>query len=172
MMFMLSIDIQITFETPVHIGATGNREAVARDLRGRPCIRASTLRGAHRAATEQAAAALGLSVCKAPIAHRMCQPISGEPFCAVCRIFGSPWLPGKIYHRELITTEAPQIEAQTRVSRSRRRGVRLTAYDDRREVLPAGTTFAGQIDHLLGDEASLGLALAGLRSIHAMGSGN
>src|SRR5260221_13665857 len=98
MMFMLSINLQITFETSVHIGGTDNLEAVARDQRGRPCLRASTLRGAHRAATEQAAAALGLSVCEAPVAHRVCQSISGQPVCAVCRIFGSPWLPGKIYH--------------------------------------------------------------------------
>lgn len=174
-MLMLTLDLKITLETPLHIG-TGDESAspptVTRDVRGRPCIRAVTLKGIHRATTEQIAAALGLTVCNPPLAWRMCQPLAGETACAVCRIFGSPWLPGRVFYRDLTTTATPVVDTRIRASQSRRRRVRLSIYEQPREVLPVGATFTGQVNHLLSDNAALALALAGLRSMTALGAGN
>jgi hypothetical protein len=172
---MLTLDLKITLETPLHIGTGEESEIaqpVARDSRGRPCIRASTLKGIHRAATEQIAAALGLSVCDATLARRMCQPLPGETACAVCHIFGSPWLPGRIFYRDLTTNAAPVVDTRVRAAQSRRRHVQLSIDEQAREILPASVTFAGQVNHLLSENVSLALAIAGLRSIRALGAGS
>jgi hypothetical protein len=101
----------------------------------------------------------------------MCQPLAGETACAVCRSFGSPWLPGRIFYRDLTTNAAPIVENRIRAAQTRRRRVRLSVYEQQWEILPAGVTFSGQINHLLSDNGSLALAVAGLRSITAIGAG-
>src|SRR6185295_12658314 len=73
---MLRIALKIVLNQPLHIGA-GDRDkmlSLARDALGRPCIPASTVKGAHRTATEQFATSLGLRVCAPPLASQMCQP--------------------------------------------------------------------------------------------------
>lgn len=175
------IELKITFHTPLHVGG-GDTSAdgvklFARDVRGRPCIPASTLKGLHRASTERIAAAIGLRVCHPPDAAQLCHSTAATSACAVCRIFGSPWLPGSLRYRDLVlpnatTSVTPIIETRETAAQSRRRGVRLRYESSRREVLPAGTTFSDHIDYLLGDPALLGLALAGLRAITVIGSGN
>lgn len=145
---------------------------VARDVRGRPCIPAMTLKGAHRASAEQIARALGLAVCGAPIPDHMCYPLPGESACLVCRIFGSPWLPGKVFYRDLVINAQPVIDSRVMAAQSRRRRVRLESRTVQRELLPAPQTLTGRVDHLLADPVLLGLALAALRSITALGQGS
>jgi hypothetical protein len=167
---MASIDLKITFTTPVHIGDGSADGTVARDTRGRPCIRAATLKGLHRAATEQIAAGLGFAICNAPA--RLCHPLPGQPACPVCRIFGSPWLAGVVYYRDLVAEQTPTMEAASVAPQSRHRRVKIGLYTRKREVLPAGLALAGRIDHLINEPPLLALALIGLRSIRAVGAGN
>ncbi len=173
---MATIDLTITFSTPLHIGngtqtgPSGPVNTIVRDGRGRPCIPAVTLKGLHRAATEQIAAGLGLTICDAPIAAHMCHPTHGQEACAVCRIFGSPWLPGVIFHRDLTTTATPIVGTSVSAPQSRRRRVRMALHNRNREALPGGLALSGRIDHMIQDTALLALALAGLRSITAIGA--
>ncbi len=161
---MLILDLQITFESALY--------SFVRDSRGRPCIPAATLKGAHRFQTEQIAAALGLRICTPPIPEAMCQPLGagGQSACVVCRIFGSPWLPGSIYYQALAATTTPTIAMVVTVSQSRQRRVQLERHVTQRAALPAGTRFQAQLNHRINDPALLGLALAGLRSITAFGA--
>src|SRR5215208_5713000 len=98
---MSAIELKITMLSPLHIGigtpGASDEQAApfVRDARGRLCIPASTLKGTHRAAAEQLASGLGLQIWGAPVASRMCHPLRGQSGCPVCRIFGSPWLPGR-----------------------------------------------------------------------------
>ncbi len=173
---MASIDLKITLQAPLHIGA-GSRTAdgtapFARDARGRPCIPASTLKGVHRSATERIAAALGLPMCGAPDASRMCHPTGGQAACVVCRIFGSPWLPGKIYYRDLVANVKLLTVTRFVVPQSRRRRVQIERRHLNHEVLPGDTQFSGRLDCQVRDAALLALMLAGLRSITLIGGGS
>lgn len=170
---MATIELKIVLKGPLHIGgdqAAGSAEPFARDGRGRPCIPASTLKGSHRAATEQIAAALGFKVCNAPVLTQMCHPINNETGCVVCRIFGSAWLPGKVLYRDLALSGAPLTETCIAAPQSRRRQVRIGQHRASREIISDPTTLTGRIDHLIHDPALLGLALAGLRAITALGA--
>jgi CRISPR/Cas system CSM-associated protein Csm3 (group 7 of RAMP superfamily) len=171
---MATIDLKITLQTPLHIGTDSATTVTARsvrDARGRPCIPASTLKGLHRSATERVAAALGLPICGAPVASHMCHPIGGQAACVVCRIFGSPWLPGKVVYRDLVVNVTPLIETRFVVPQSRRRRVQIERRRVEYEILPGGTLFSGRLDILFQDSALLALALAGLRAITVIGSG-
>jgi CRISPR/Cas system CSM-associated protein Csm3 (group 7 of RAMP superfamily) len=105
-------DLRITFDAPLHSGATAQRAdspgigvaPITRDPKGRVCIRAATLKGIHRAATEQVALSLNLMACDSTVPQHMCQPAGKQSFCPICRTFGSPWLPGKVYYRDLTVT--------------------------------------------------------------------
>lgn len=168
------IDLKLTLDSPLHVGSTGSANAgetqpVARDARGRPCIPATTLKGLHRAATEGIALALELPVCNAP--SQMCQPMNGQTACVVCRIFGSPWLPGIVRYRDLVVTGAPRIETRVTVPQSRRRRVQLDRVVVNREILPVGLKLNGRIEMLTHDLALIALALVGLRSVMALGGG-
>jgi hypothetical protein len=169
---MATIELTITLKGPLHVGgnpAAGDSVPFARDTRGRPCIPATTLKGLHRAATEQVAIALGLKVCHSPILSQMCHPINSETGCVVCRIFGSAWLPGKVFYRDLALTVPPHTEARIAAPQSRRRQVRIGQHATSREIISGPLTLTGRIDHLIHDSALLGLALAGLRAITALG---
>lgn len=170
---MLRIAVRITFEQPLHIGA-GNRDnpsALVRDPQGRPCIPAATLKGVHRVATEQIATALGLQICRPPLASQMCQPTGGLA-CPICRIFGAHWLPGAIRYADLLPGSAvtPQIEQVAHAPHSRRRRVMLKADTSAREVVRAGSIFAGRIDLLTHDADLLALTVAGLRAVNTIGA--
>ena len=170
---MATIEFKILVRRLLHIGGNktpGSPAPFARDSRGRPYVPASTLKGLHRATTEQVAAALGLKVCRAPIASQMCHPLNGENACAVCRIFGSPWLSGKLFYRDLPLTVAPVVATRVGAPQARQRRVQLGQCNASREVIPGPLTLTGHIDHLLHDPALLGLALAGLRAITALGA--
>jgi CRISPR/Cas system CSM-associated protein Csm3 (group 7 of RAMP superfamily) len=168
------IDLKITLDSPLHIGGgnttPGAPQPIVRDARGRPCIPATTLKGLHRAATEGIAVALELPICNVP--SPTCQPLNGQAACVVCRIFGSPWLPGIVRYRDLIATATSAVQTETRVTtpQSRRRRVQLDRVTISREVLPAGLTLNGRIELLTQDRALIALALAGLRSVFAWGA--
>jgi CRISPR/Cas system CSM-associated protein Csm3 (group 7 of RAMP superfamily) len=170
---MATIELTIMLKGPLHVGggpaSARNVVPFARDARGRPCIPATTLKGLHRAATEQVAIALGLKVCHSPVLSQMCHPINSETGCVVCRIFGSAWLPGKVFYRDPALTVPPLTETRIAAPQSRRRQVRIERHATRREIVPGSLTLTGRIDHLIHDPALLGLALAGLRAITAIG---
>jgi len=102
----------------------------------------------------------------------MCHPLNGQTGCVVCRIFGSPWLPGLIHYRDLVANVTPVVDLRVAAPQSRRRGVRTGQYQQKREVLPGGSVLNGHLDHLIQEPALLALALAGLRSITAVGAGH
>jgi hypothetical protein len=170
---METIEFTITLTGPLHIGsdpvAARNVIPLARDARGYPCIPATTLKGLHRAAAEQVAAALSLKVCHSPVVGQMCHPINGELGCVVCRIFGSAWLPGQVYYHDLVLTAAVLTETRVAAPQSRRRQVRVEQHNANCQIVPGPLTLTGHIDHLIHDPALLGLALAGLRAITAIG---
>jgi CRISPR/Cas system CSM-associated protein Csm3 (group 7 of RAMP superfamily) len=172
------IDLKLTLDSPLHIGIgasanPGDPHRIVRDARGRACIPATTLKGLHRAATEGIALALELPVCNAP--SQMCQPMNGQVACVVCRIFGSPWLPGIVRYRDLVVTStatgASQTESRVTAPQSRRRRVQLDRVAVEREVLPAGLTLNGRIELLTQDRALIALALIGVRAVTALGGG-
>jgi CRISPR/Cas system CSM-associated protein Csm3 (group 7 of RAMP superfamily) len=170
------IDLKITLQAPLHISA-GSRTAdgaapFVRDARGRPCIPASTLKGVHRSATERIAAALGLPICGAPDTSQMCHPTGGQVACVVCRIFGSPWLPGKVHYRDLVANVKPLTMTRFVVPQSRRRRVQIERRQLNTEVLPGGTQFSVRLDCQIQDTALLALTVAGLRSITVIGGGS
>ena len=166
-MGMTVIDLKLTLQTPTHIG---QGVPFVRDNRGRPLLSAATLKGMHRAATEKLAAGLGFTVCDAPVPEHMCHPLRG--LCVVCQIFGSPSVPGRIFCHPLTTSAVPIGVEVARTSLSRRRRLYQTTTHSAYEVLPAGTTFTGEIKHLIGSKPLLALGLAALRTIQSIGSAN
>jgi CRISPR/Cas system CSM-associated protein Csm3 (group 7 of RAMP superfamily) len=187
---MITIDLTLTFETPLNIGSGAQRgtladRAMIKDDRGWPYVPASALKGRLRHAVEQVAAGLGLRVCDT---HRkMCR--EGD-ICAICRIFGAPWVPGRLRF-ERLTLSGPlelvdSLEAHTSKQRypptshrygvaiSRRRGVAEENLLYTTELFEPGTAleFSGTLrglDDLEPRDAAL--VVAGLRSLPAMGRG-
>ena len=137
---MVEIAVTLTLRSPVNIGSGAQQGTLAKrgmlkDRDGGPFIPASALKGRWRHAAEQIAAALpDLRVCDTH--HDMCRQ---QP-CTVCRLFGSPWQPGRVRFANLPLTgpEAiaalrdnpeyhPKSTARTGVAINRRRRV---AQDD------------------------------------------
>src|SRR5207248_5569848 len=65
----------------------------------------------------------------------------------------------------------PTVETIVNAPQSRRRRVKIGVYTRQFEVLAAGLSISGQIDHLIREPALLALALVGLRSITVVGAG-
>ncbi|MEM7344671.1 MAG: RAMP superfamily CRISPR-associated protein [Chloroflexota bacterium] len=116
---MIEIDLHLTFSTPPNIGSgaqvnTFADRAFIKDRDGWPYIPATTLKGQLRHAAEKVARGLniGHTVC---VTHQdMCRD---ETICAVCNIFGSPWLPGRLRFVDLALTE-PDVGQRERKKRS------------------------------------------------------
>ena len=88
--------------------------------------------------------------------------------CPVCRLFGSPWLAGKIRVRDMPVDERTwvgRIEVRDGVGirRDTRTAAKNVLYSY--EVVPAGTRFDCQILIENADELELGLAMLGLREL-------
>lgn len=145
---VVQINLAITLETPLCVGAAGNSGGIAdkelqRDGWGRPMIPGSQIKGRLRHACEQVARALQLPVCEAPYPDRMCPngpsdpPIRrtateafhqrragrvNAPQCHICALFGSPTYPSPLLFGDAIDT-AGRSETPTaiveRVSRLR-----------------------------------------------------
>src|SRR5512143_3974677 len=105
------MDVRLTFDGPFNVGsgAIGGSLAdkpLTRDTRGLPMVPASTFKGRLRHEVERLAPILRPSEplpCTSPAAETMCQG-DVEP-CLVCRLFGSPWHPGKLIFSDLTLTE-------------------------------------------------------------------
>src|SRR5262249_44153454 len=141
----------------------------ARDLRGRACLTAPSLKGLHRVSAEDVARSLSLRACDSSDFTKMCHPIGGNVACPICRIFGSRWIPGIIRYRDLVSSVKPITESRAR-TRLSKRGIRRSTETIQFEVLPSGTTFSGQIDFPGADLSLLALSIAGLRSISSIGA--
>ena len=183
---MVTIDVAMTFRTPLNIGSGAQRgtladRAMIKNHWGWPYVPASALKGRLRHAVEQAAASLGAPVC---VTHQDMCP-QDDSFCPVCHIFGSPWLPGKLRFARLNLTgpellvkrlekrkSSPHTMQRYGVAISRRRGVAEDALLYTTELFEPGTelTFGGS---LVGDlePSEVALVLAGLKLIPALGRG-
>lgn len=187
---MITIDLTLTFETPLNIGSGAQRgtladRAMIKDDRGWPYVPASALKGRLRHAVEQIEAGRGHHVCDT---HRkMCRH---DDICAVCRIFGAPWVQGRLRF-ERLTLSGPQalvdsLQARTSTRRypsthhrygvaiSRRRGVAEENLLYTTELFEPGTPleFSGTLRGLDSLEPrDVALVVAGLRSLPALGRG-
>jgi CRISPR/Cas system CSM-associated protein Csm3 (group 7 of RAMP superfamily) len=187
---MITIDLTLTFKTPLNIGSGAQRgtladRAMIKDNRGWPYVPASAFKGRLRHAVEQVASGLGLPVCETH--HKMCR---GNNPCAVCRIFGAPWIPGRLRFERLTLSGPEELidsletwNARRRypptahrygVAISRRRGVSEENLLFTTELFEPGTplafrgTLRGSGDLEPRDAA---LIVAGLRSLPALGRG-
>jgi CRISPR/Cas system CSM-associated protein Csm3 (group 7 of RAMP superfamily) len=178
---MIEIDVTLTFTTPPNVGSgaqegTWADRALIKDRDGWPFIPATTFKGCLRHAVERAARGAGRQVCAT---HRkMCR--DPQQPCPACRIFGSPWIPGRLCFVDLTLQEPdaayravhrhPRIEARYGVAINRRRGVASDALLYTTEVFRAGKplvfqgTLAGAIE--LADAAWL---VAGLGLLTTLG---
>ena len=196
---MTRIDVTLTFQTPLNIGSGAQRgtladRAMIKDHDGWPYVPASAFKGCLRHAVEQIAAGLGVPVC---VTHQdMCprkDQSHKDKYCAVCHIFGSPWLAGKLYfarlelrgpqslmeRKEQLRKERlrggqqyPRTTHRYGVAISRRRGVAEDKLLYTTELLKPGVNliFGGAMEgDLLPGEVAL--VLAGLRSLPALGRG-
>jgi len=188
---MVTIDLTLTFQTPLNIGSGAQRgtladRAMIKDDQGWPYVPASALKGRLRHAVEQVVAGLGQRVC---ITHQnMCPDESGY-VCPVCRIFGAPWVPGRLRFAQLTlsgpeelvrlledrqrqTRQPPRTSHRYGVALSRRRGVAEEALLYTTELFEPGTPleFSGTLSGDL-TVAEAALVIAGLRLMPALGRG-
>jgi CRISPR/Cas system CSM-associated protein Csm3 (group 7 of RAMP superfamily) len=180
--------VKLTFETPLNIGSGAQHgtfadRAMIKNRDGRPYVPASAFKGRLRHAVEQVARAQGLSDCDT---HR--HTCRDDNPCPVCRVFGSPWVRGRLRFARLVlvgpsdvVTGLEELKRQKRVPRtqvrygvalSRRRQVSEEALLFTTELFEPGTwlefegTLRGQI---MRHEAAL--VVAGLRLLPALGRG-
>lgn len=178
-----SLDLKLTFDGPFNVGsgALGGSLAdkpLVRDARGQPVIPGSTLKGRLRHEVERLAPVLlpdERPPCTSPVAERMCQG-DQEP-CPVCRLFGSPWLPGRLTFSDLVLVDPkfeypPPGHLRYGVGLSRRRRVAEDQLLYTTEVVAPGVplTFHGTIRGEV-DEVDMSLLQAGLESLFALGGG-
>jgi len=188
---MVTIDLTLTFQTPLNIcsgvqrGTLADR-AMIKDADGWPYVPASALKGRLRHAVEQVAAGLGRRVC---VTHQnMCPDESGY-VCPVCHIFGAPWIPGRLRFARLTlsgpgelvilledrqrqTHQPPRTSHRYGVALSRRRGVAEENLLYTTELFEPGTPleFSGTLSGDL-TVAQVALVIAGLRMMPALGRG-
>lgn len=185
---MIKIRVKLNFETPLNIGSGAQHgtfadRAMIKDRDGRPYVPASAFKGRLRHAVEQVAHTQGLSDCDPH--RRTCR---GDSPCPVCRVFGSPWVPGRLRFARLVlegpvdvVTGLEELRRQKRVPRtymrygvalSRRRRVSEDQLLYTTELFEPGThlefggTLTGEITR---QEAAL--IVAGLRLLPALGRG-
>lgn len=171
----VQIELTITLNTPLSVGAAGSRGGLAdkhimRDGKGHPLIPGSQIKGRIRHACERVASALNLPICKAPVAETMCPDyeksgITRKPTekrhiyrlkeggkkrqCVVCAIFGSPTYPCMLTFGDALVTEEDEyaLEGQLRtgVGLDRRRRTALEAALFVIETTRAGLQFKSTI---------------------------
>lgn len=151
------------------------------DWRGLPVIPASSFKGRLRHTCKQLAEAMGQKTCDDPVAEAMCQPSEDERPCPICRLFGSPWSESPLAFTDLTLAE-PAFLAEGRMPphTSLRYGVGLSRYRHVAQdqllyttevFLPGGTvTLGGEISGQASEE-DLGLLVAGLENLVALGGG-
>lgn len=179
----MRLNLRAHFETPVNIGGYGAPTFVdrpfRRDQKGWPFIPATSLKGRLRHECERLARAMGEHVCGGPAPDELHR----SDGCTICTIFGSPWMAGHLYPKNLVLEEpvelqrarergevAPSADVRYNVSLSRRRRVAEEARLFTTEVFLPGVplVFAGDWDVEL-TLKELALIEAGLGAITALG---
>lgn len=188
----VQIDVTAHFATPFSVGTgvlggTTADKPLLKDAAGVPYLPGSTLKGLLRHETEKIVRALwgDEAVCRSPNSATMCPQNRPQiqPFCPVCRIFGSPWRPSSLRFSDLKVVEmsnhqvAKKTDLRFGVSISRYRNA---AVEERLYTLEVASTaqalfFQGEIEgYLPNDEEGnrlLVLVLVALRAVEATGSG-
>lgn len=119
---MLTITITLNFTSPPAIGSGAQAETLAqrgfiKDRDGWPYVPATALKGQLRHAVERAARGLAQPVCATH--HKMCREWAGA--CPACRIFGSPWIPGRLCFTDLTLSGPPELVARRETATTRPR---------------------------------------------------
>lgn len=168
---------------------------IVRDALGRPFIPGSSFKGALRATVERLARTINPAwACTDPLDHqtwacvtsgrkddilreatdngrvdeqKFARDLAAET-CAVCRLFGSPWLASKVRIKDLLLLDeswAEHIEVRTGVGidRDTRTAASQVLYSF--EAVPAGAQFRCEIVVENVGETELGLLLLGLREM-------
>lgn len=163
---------------------TGADRATVKTSDGKLYIPASTFKGIWRHACEVIAKSEDHFVCASPRAENMCPPlqeVDDEPtqdrYCIICQIFGSPKTTSNIFINDLVTDMAlvaASTETRSGVTINRRRRVAedQRLYFTETSLSNADLVFSGEvtIDRKITD-AQLRLLRAGLKYIHAIGTG-
>jgi len=88
--------------------------------------------------------------------------------CYTCRVFGAPWLAGKVLVKDLLLspgwTNLAQLQVRDGVTIDRDKGSAAPKRKFAYEVVPAGTPFAFEVIVDNGSDAELGLAWLGLQA--------
>lgn len=152
---------------------TGVDRATVKTSDGKLYIPASTLKGIWRHVCEAIAKGQGNFVCESPRAENMCEV---NP-CIICQIFGSPTSVSKIFISDLdagtdLTAKSTEIRNSVTINRERRVAEDQRLFFTETSLSNAEIEFAGNvtIDGKITDE-QLQLLKAGLKYIHAIGSG-
>lgn len=180
---MVEIDVKLTFDTAPNIGSgaqvgTLADRAFIKARDGWPYIPATAFKGQLRHAVEQVARGLGQTVCDTH--HHMCREEATS--CPVCKIFGSPWIPGRLCFVDLKLegpAELVKLRKEKRpprtllrygVALSRRRQVAEEALLYTTELFMPGVpvVFAGKLMGLL-DQRGVAWLIAGLQLLPALG---
>jgi CRISPR/Cas system CSM-associated protein Csm3 (group 7 of RAMP superfamily) len=184
MRFRAKIHVHFDGTFNVGSGALGGSLAqrpMLTDWRGLPMVPASSFKGRLRHTCKQLAEAMGQETCDDPVAEAMCQPGKSEEFCPICRLFGSPWRESRLTFTDLTLVEPAFLaEAKLPPHTSLRYGVGLSRHrrvaQDQllyttETFLPGGTvTLEGEINGRA-EEEDLGLLVAGLENLLALGGG-
>ncbi len=182
------VDLRVHFDGAFNVGAgamggSPSPRPMLTDWQGLPVVPASSLKGRLRHTCKQLAEALGQKTCDAPVAEKMCPfyELDGdEEFCPICCLFGSPWLESHLTFTDLTLKEPvflvegripPRTSLRYGVGLSRHRRVAQDKLLYTSEVfLPGSTvTLGGEIHGWLDREEDLGLLVAGLENLVALG---
>ncbi len=153
---MASIHITITLDSGMRPADEQNDSSL---------IPATQIKGRLRASCEQLARMRGWRICQPPT--QLCHTTP----CVSCRLFGSPWLEGKLYFSDLTSAEPAYLDQRARTMRSRARGVMTRHEPQQRMIIPAGAQFKGVIHYDFSEIALLALVVAGLNNINSIGGG-
>ena len=170
--------ITATVDTALCIGDSGvsgpfaDRTTV-KTSDGRLYIPASTLKGIWRHACEAIARGQEHFVCNSPRAETMC----AKDYCIVCQLFGAPTLAAKISLSDLhaetdSVAQSTEIRTGVTLNRQRQTAEEQRLYFTETGLSHAGIVFSGDVT-LAGEVTAeqIELLQAGLKSIHAIGTG-
>lgn len=117
----MKLALKVRFDTPVNIGGHGAPIFVdrpfRRDREGWPFIPASSLRGRLRHECSRLLQNLGYPACNHVRAGDLCRDAGSA--CAVCALFGAPWLRSRLMPEDLRLVHPPELGKQAPASRVR-----------------------------------------------------
>jgi CRISPR/Cas system CSM-associated protein Csm3 (group 7 of RAMP superfamily) len=150
-------------------------------------IPGSTVKGRLRNECERIAFALKKEICLAPQPAKMCPQYflncgKQADYCIICRIFGSPWFPGRLYFSDLVWNrpeewkenewkDITKTQVRPGVSISRYLGIKREEklFFTETSLAGADVIFEGCIEGDLENKQHLALLLSGLRTLFAVG---